>query len=196
MGEQNNLKHPLRIFVNRTDVYAEGYSTGDKAAYKRVTGTVTDELLEKHCRGEITLGMYQLDKNNNVRWGCFDFDENSEEEFNRAKKLFCYLCGENMEPLFEFSGGGQYKCHIWVFCEPTSAAVVKLWMENVCQKLDIHPKDIFPKQITIDDSRPYGNLVKIPLGMHPSTKKRCIIYEPKDDSYHVDADFLRGWDHE
>ena len=57
-------------FVNRCDCYCIQHRYG----YSRIDELLTDEKLRKHLSGEITVGSYQLDSNNRVKWLCFDFD--------------------------------------------------------------------------------------------------------------------------
>jgi hypothetical protein len=59
-----------RIFVNRTDCYCIQLKQG----YSKVAEPLTNEILLKHLSGEITVGSYQLDSCNYVKWLCFDFD--------------------------------------------------------------------------------------------------------------------------
>jgi len=163
------------LFVNRTDAYAVQQEKG----YLAKKEPVTPELIKNHLIGLITIGFYQLYKDI-VKWGCCDFDLNTIEDFEEAKRLFNYLVEKGFNPLFEMSGGGEYKCHVWIFSD-TTAAKMQAFLKNACDKTQVHPHEIFPKQVEVGDDG-YGNLVKLPLGVHQKTKQR---------SYFLDSNFKK-----
>lgn len=157
------------LFVNRDDCYALQQNKG----YIAKKEAVTLELINQHLLGELTLGLYQLLKNM-VKWGCYDFDKDTLEEFENAKLLFTYLVKQGLNPLFEMSGGGQYRCHIWIFSD-TTASKMQEFLKSACNKTKIYPHEIFPKQISVDEEG-FGNLVKLPLGINKKTGKRsCFL---------------------
>ena len=161
------------LFVNRDDCYALQQHKG----YIAKKESVTLELINQHLLGEITLGLYQLLKNM-VKWGCLDFDKDTWEDFENAKLLFNYLVKQGLNPLFEMSGGGKYRCHIWVFSD-TTASKMQEFLKNACNKTGIYPHEIFPKQNNLEEGK-FGNLVKLPLGINRKTGKR---------SYFLDSNF-------
>jgi len=163
----------FKLFVNREDCYA----VQQKEGYLAVKEQVTLQLVKKHLLGLITLGLYQL-LGIMVKWGCLDFDKNTLEDFENAKKLFNHLKGLGYHPLMEMSGGGEYKCHIWIFSD-AAAEDMEDFLEDACEKTQVHPHEIFPKQIKVVEGG-FGNLVKLPLGIHQKTKQR---------SYFLDDDF-------
>ena len=192
MGMQmkmNNLTHPLKIFFNRQDIYAIGFSNGSRAGYRLIREAITDELIDKHIKGVITLGAYSTDIKNNVQWCCFDFDENTLDDAKSARYLHTVLKKDGFSPLLEFSGGGKYKRHVWVFCEPTPASIIRIWANNVCNKFNTFPHEIFPKQDILRENQ-VGNLVKIPFGLHPYTKKRCSIYDEEKKEFSLNIELL------
>ena len=128
------------LFVNRDDCYALQQNKG----YIAKKESVTLELINQHLLGVLTLGLYQLLKNM-VKWGCLDFDKDTWEDFENAKLLFNYLVKQGFNPLFEMSGGGKYRCHIWIFSD-TTAAKMQEFLKIACNKTGIYPHEIFPKQ--------------------------------------------------
>jgi hypothetical protein len=163
------------LFVGRTDCYSKQLEKG----YLAVKNPITLEIIKQHLLGTITIGVYQL-LENVVKWGCLDFDLNTLEDFENAKKLFNHLVKLGLNPLMEMSGGGNYKCHIWVFSD-TTAVKMQEFLKGVCDKLNIYPHEIFPKQTYVKEGD-YGNLVKLPLGIHRKTNKR---------SYFLDSNFSK-----
>lgn len=103
------------LFVVREDCYANGFMKSGRKTFVCVKEVLTDQLLQSHLELKSSLGTYNLNKDSKVKWCCFDFDKNTEEDFANAKKLYDHLKKEGINPLAELSGGGEYKIHIWVF---------------------------------------------------------------------------------
>jgi len=167
------------LFVGRTDTYAEQSPKGN---YTRIENPLTEEDIEKHLEGKKTIGVYQLNQESKLKWICFDFDgENLEHQEQFAKNLYLKLkhTGKCESLLMEFSGKKGY--HVWVFCEETDATSAKIWAEEIAEGERQH--EIFPKQGEIKKGQ-YGNLVKLPLGVHQVSGKRTTFYnenfEPLD----------------
>lgn len=179
MNEENKIeleelaKLMMHLFVIRNDSYAKQLEKG----YLAVKEPITLELIKNHLLGTITIGAYQLD-GEMVKWGCDDFDKNTIEDFENAKRLFKYLKELGYHPLMEMSGGGEFKCHIWIFAD-TAAELMEDFLEDACDKTQIFPHEVFPKQVKVTEGG-FGNLVKLPLGIHKKTGKR---------SYFLDDDF-------
>ena len=167
-----------RLFVNRDDVYAEAFLTkpdSKKMSYGKQEKLLSDDLLLAHVLHTKTLGVYQL-KGKDIIWACLDFDQNTVEDFENFKSLYNKLKEDGKHPLAELSGGGDYKVHIWLFCQ-TNASDVKYYLDEFCEKLKLRPHEIFPKQLEANDSLPYGNLVKLPLGLHLVTQKESTLLD-------------------
>ena len=91
MSQINILKE---IFVNRTDCYCVQLKQG----YSKVAEPLTDEILLQHLTGEITVGSYQLDSCNYVKWLCFDFDpEKLPDPKKAAKQVLAILLEKRKE---------------------------------------------------------------------------------------------------
>jgi hypothetical protein len=58
------------LFVNRSDCYCIQLKQG----YSKISEPLTDEILQQHLDGKHTVGSYQLDLNNLVKWLCLDID--------------------------------------------------------------------------------------------------------------------------
>mgnify|MGYP001608942862 FL=1 len=71
-----------RLFVNRSDVYAIQTHNG----YSTVNEPISNNQILEHLKGNETIGVYQLNKENYVKWCVFDFDKNTQENFEDAKK--------------------------------------------------------------------------------------------------------------
>ncbi len=162
------------LFVGRNDVYSEQYLSGKKKAFKKVKGIITPNLIEEHLQDKVHLGVYQLDQESKVKWGCLDFDENTQEDFVRAKKVYEYAISKGFHPCFEYSGGGEYKVHVIFFTNPIPARQMRLFLDNICKGAKVQPHEIFPKQDEISKGE-YGNLLKLPLGINLSTGNKSFF---------------------
>lgn len=166
------------LFVNRNEVYAEAFLNSSKMGYAKKEGLIDFNLIQEHLNGNMTIGVYQL-KGTKLKWGCLDFDKNTKEDYENAQKIYSFAIEQGYNPLFEMSGGGEYKCHIWFFCKETEAKDMKFFLEDLCEKANVKPHEIFPKQSKADKSLPYGNLVKLPMAYHLSSKKWSYFLNDK-----------------
>lgn len=191
----------LKLFKGRNGVYAVQYIDGNgKANYKPVREQFTKDILKAHLAGELTAGLYPLNSENKVKWFAFDIDiskhflnNSTEEEITEkfvelreiVNKIYRRLKALNIHSLVEFSGNKGY--HLWCFFEePVHGLIAKKIAEIIMAKINISPEsyisvEIFPKQATIEENG-LGNLIKIPLGIHLKTNKRCSILNISDFS--------------
>jgi len=174
-----------KLFMG-TNYYAIGgkrkNSNGkEESIYTPVMEVPNHSVIEKHLMGEIIIGAYTLRQDNTVTWMCFDVDASDlNEARNLALKLSIFL--QSVPHLVEFSGNKGY--HIWVFfkkavpAENVRALAGEI-REAVGGKISGDPHiEIFPKQDKLTESNPLGNLVKVPLGVHPVTKVRSKFITP------------------
>lgn len=174
----------LRMFFTRNDVYAEQTFRGE---YMKVSGCITDELLENHSKGKITLGAYCLSQDNLVHWMCFDIDAHRSaddtDETLKAKqdqsedertKLCNFFDSTDIPYLLE-SSGTPYSYHIWVFLKPVEAAKAKHFGKRVLQECGIKKMEVFPKQEKLNKNG-YGNLVKLPLAINRKNGNKSKIW--------------------
>ena len=168
-----NTKEIMEIFINRKDVYAIQTKTG----YYPVYAQITDDLLQKHLNGEVTIGIYCLDLKNYVKWACIDIDTGeTTKELEEAKKL-----ADKVITLFpEFNTIGEFTGrrgeHVWlIFDNKVPAKWAKTLVETRLHLAGIYNQEVFPKQMTLQGKK-LGNLVKLPLGIHQKSGKRSNIW--------------------
>lgn len=184
------------LFVNRDDLYAVQQQDG---LYKSIKLKLTPDILF----GKETIGLYQLNLDNKVKWAVLDIDikkniSKDDPNFEIAKwepllkqqvtEASNRLKAQNTPHYIESSGFRGY--HIWIFFEePTPANVVKPWMHHV---FDDMPKvsehfewELFPKQEQLT-GKLEGSLVKAPFQTHLKSGKA---------TYFVDENFnpLKGF---
>ncbi len=172
----------LNLFVTRQDAYARQFlqKNGTKG-FSCVKKDFDTEEIEKHLDNKEHLGVYQLNLDNQVKWGCFDFDKNTTVDFLVMQKLYKFLKEKGFHPLIENSGGGSFKVHIWVFSDKLiPARQMRLFLEWCCKQSGVKSHEIFPKQDEIKQGE-FGNLVKLPLGEHLVTKKRSVFLDENFD---------------
>lgn len=164
----------------------------------KVNVPITDRVLNAHLTGARTIGVYQLDDADTVRWICFDIDkdklleedlpaevihENAKETARQVARA-CQQFG--FTPLVEDSGNRGF--HVWLFTEPTflankARAVGQLILGEVEVLPGLHI-ELFPKQVS---AKSLGNLVKLPLGIHRKSERRAQFvdrhFQPLDDQF-------------
>jgi hypothetical protein len=159
-----------KLFVYRSDVYAIQLDDG---RYVKRDEPLTDEVLMRHLRGELTVGIYQLN-GDKVKWMCFDIDR----ERAVAEEIFKFLRSDeklkDSVALEETGGRGQ---HVWTFFDPpilakAARAVGKIVMEAIGVTCEL-----FPKQSGVSEDG-FGNLVKLPLGLHRKYRRWSFFVEP------------------
>ncbi len=152
----------LKQYIGRKDIHAIQLSSGSYIPVKR---PITDEDLQAHLKGEKTLGTYVIRKDNTVTYACIDIDGDA----NELEPLL--LLGNTVYNLFpdlhrvlEFSGRRGY--HIWLlFNNPEPAGLIKDMVETRLRKCGLRNIEVFPKQAYLS-GKGYGNLIKMPFGLH------------------------------
>jgi len=136
----------FELFVNRTNTYPKAWldKKSNRMNYKRIEMPLTEDTIQKHIEGKETVGSYQL-KEDKVSYGCCDFDLNTKEDFEKAKKLHKYLIKGGYHPLLEMSGGGEFKCHVFEFSNCEAKDMI-YFLKNICKEINVKPCEIFPKQ--------------------------------------------------
>lgn len=176
----------LEIFGGNT-YYSKAREIKGEISYHPVESPLTEETLTEHLSGVTTLGAYQLIKGADVvRWLGWDVDS---KDLKTARDIVLKLTKHiaTIPYAVEFSGRKGY--HILVFLRnPMPAENAKKFTEWVREKEglaasgDTHV-ECFPKQGKLSNSTPMGNLIKIPLGLHPKTHDKSRF-----------VDILNGWE--
>lgn len=159
--------------------------------------TLEPKHVVEHLLGKQTLGIYQLGTDDTVKWLCLDVDIEKGAKLPadadprgrvraHTRALAKLLTSLSLPFLVEDSGSKGY--HLWLFfSDPVSAnkaMALGRWLEaQVEPPVGIHV-EVFPKQVSV---RSFGNLVKLPLGKHRKTLKRCLFvgsdFEPLADQW-------------
>jgi hypothetical protein len=161
--------------LNRTDIHVLQKSDG---RYEKFPVSVSVEMIQKHLNGLLTLGAYQFNLKNEVKWIAFDIDSHApknvietEEEIKRRddkaendkERLCSYLESLDIPYLIEKSGS-PHSYHIWIFVEPVSGAKASLFALTIAKDSGVDC-EVYPKQEEIGKDG-FGNLLKIPFALH------------------------------
>jgi len=178
-----------RLFINREDCYAVQTSRG----YVRVKKPLTRSVLEDHLEGRKTIGAYQLNpKDNTVKHLMFDLDPEKISDPRSVAEKIIYTCFEKPNGrsprvskhslLLEASRYPDPSYHIWIlFSVPFPAAAARWLGYRILEIAELNPAqiEVFPKQDELTEDRPFGNLVKLPLGFHRVEKKWSKFLDPE-----------------
>lgn len=148
---------------------------------------LTEQALEMHIRGSITMGSYQLSLDNTVKWLCLDFDDKGEvkpEELQDAVRIARLSLEDLRIPTsVEASGGNGWRAHVWsFFSSPIPAIKARVILDAALRQCGLHEKtyiERFPKQSRALNG--YGNLVKIPFGVNRKTGRRSLFLDDDFD---------------
>jgi hypothetical protein len=182
-------KSTAQLLLERFDgnpYYAMSKTIKGEVTYQPVQKPMTEEIVQDHLDGKITLGVYQLSQQSTVKWLGWDIDSTDRTTAKRyAEKLIQRLGA--LPHVVEFSGSKGY--HVLLFLsEPMPANKAKAIVDYV-RESEGFPKtgpshvECYPKQDKLSRSLPMGSLLKLPLGLHPRTH---------DSSRFVDV--ANGWE--
>lgn len=167
-----------QLFVHRDDVFAQQFPDGH---YEPVREPLTDDDIQEHLAGLASYGTYVIrPEDQTVKFVVFDLDTNDENDLELLIKSVWKLI-ESIELIFPedhllVEVSGRKGWHVWLFfTEPLPAAQVRRWL-NKDFKSPVPGLEVFPKQDKVADDG-YGNLVKLPFGIHAVTNKRSRVNE-------------------
>jgi len=165
------------LFVNRSDTYAVQLEKG----YSRVDAPLTKEVLIKHFAGELTVGTYQINpEDNSVKWLCFDLDpEHIQDPKTVAAALYNAAIGSFFPKSvwLEASRFPDPSYHVWSFFLSPIPAKAARWLGlKILERAGVKC-ELFPKQDSIG-AEGFGNLVKLPYGIHRVVKKLSWFLDP------------------
>lgn len=189
------LRSFMLLFSGRENAYARQWlSDQGQSGYTLVNEPLCPQVARNHILGNYTLGIYQLDTRSFVGWIVFDLDLNKDQhndlnnpEFmswanaillEKVQEMVQLLAFYHVPCSVEDSGFKGY--HVWVFLEERiSASLAKAFAERIAAQvsLDELPMhwELFPKQSRVKQG--YGNLVKLPYGIHRRSGKFCTMLD-------------------
>jgi DNA polymerase III delta prime subunit len=171
------------IFFQGTRHYAKAKEREGTVSYEPLEGAPSDKDLKEHLQGKACWGSYTLLPDSTVRWICLDVDASSRQKARNITEAISEILNDIPHGI-EFSGNKGY--HIWLFlAEPVPAKAAKAYGIQLREAVgapssgDPHV-EVFPKQDSLTSSSPMGNLVKLPLGLHPKSHNRSIFVDRRN----------------
>jgi len=204
------LQRFMAFFAGREDCFARQWADRkeNKHGYVPERRSMGPADLDEHLSGRKTYGIYLIQVDGRIRTGVIDADLRQElrgrltdtrkreiirreaaHMISRIKELSQAI---GAEPLVEFSGAKGY--HFWYFFkEPEACAPVRSALTDMVRQLtpDLtgFNLEVFPKQ-DHPGGKGFGNLVKLPLGLHRASGKRSFFPGCADRSVDAQLDFL------
>ena len=203
--EEKNKKALLELyfslFSGRENCFARQWADKreKKQGYVPVRRPMTLEDIEDHLRGYKTYGIYLLRSDSTVKVAVIDADitvqfrqkqrytAQDKDILRRERNYILTRIPElskklGLNPLIEFSGGKGY--HFWYFFkEPIEASTVRNILSPIVIQLNkdisVFHLELFPKQDKLQ-GKGFGNLVKLPLGIHRLTGKKSYFLKQRD----------------
>lgn len=166
----------LKFMVNRVDCFALQHKDG---GYRTERTAIRNLMFSSHLSGNITIGAYQFNQDNQVKWVCADIDSHGEDSTERDNKAetdtlkLCEYLTENEIPYLLEASGSKHSYHVWIFLVPVIGSIAKHFVEAIKNNAGIEC-EVFPKQNFVGKDG-LGNLVKLPLATHQRHKGKSSI---------------------
>jgi hypothetical protein len=146
----------IKTFIPRFDCYSVQNSDGHYTAIKQ---QLTIEQVERHLRGNLTIGAYALNAHHQAKWICLDADE--EQEWDGLCSIAQQFAELDMMTYLEPSRRGG---HLWMFIEPLPGKDVRRFAKHLLTLYHLEGTEVYPKQDELRTGA--GSLVRLPLGFH------------------------------
>jgi len=174
----------LNLFQGREGVFAKQWPSGEAYSPVRPDRQIEISDIIQHIQGTETYGIYPIRNDNKVKLVCLDIDlpknyaELNEEALvidkhpllPQVKSVYTTIIDilkshsfDKKSILVEDTGGRGY--HVWVFFKsPISAVDARNFAYFILARAKVQC-EVFPKQEIVLEGK-YGNLIKLPLGLH------------------------------
>jgi hypothetical protein len=186
----------VALFGGREGVVARMWSRGAEVGYSPVQANLDPALAQAHLAGEQTLGSYVIHRDDTVSYVVFDIDIQSkaleaawgDAQATEALRRQVHAAGLRLMRGLEQRGwspllvdSGFKGRHLWCFLDrraPAGAAraAAHAALAAVGFAEPGLSVEIFPKQDRVPEGG-LGNLVKLPMGVHLRTQRRCALLD-------------------
>jgi hypothetical protein len=160
---ENLAENILKIFFVRRDLYSRQFDDG---RYICVHKPLKTWHIVKHLEGEITLGTYLLNQDNQAHFIVFDADD--------SRRLVSLV---HMAAQLEISGVPTYLeesrrgGHLWLFFDRlVSGHEARPLGDRLKESFQIVEIELFPKQTHLKSGP--GSLIRLPFGIHRQSGER------------------------
>lgn len=207
ISSEGKVKIFMEVFKGRTDLYAKRWTSNktgksgylpvcknefstykcDKPRVKcsecpyRELLPLTDDVVLKHLKGEMTIGIYPLLPGDLCNFLAIDFDKKTYEKDVSA---FWNICDELSIPVYVEKSRSGNGAHIWIFFEESIPARVARKMGNILltktmekASLELDSYDrLFPNQDTMPKGG-FGNLIALPFQGESSKNGNTVFVD-------------------
>jgi hypothetical protein len=169
MAEQR-VANPLlgryaELFVTNAEMHARQTRDG---RYFLVRQPVTEELIRRHLRGELTIGLYATTPlGDQVKWVCLDSD--IAGGLGQIARVARTLRERGIDSLLEHSRRGG---HLWVFLREAPTIAAREFARQVVEEERLEV-EVYPR------TEEGLSLVRAPLGIHRKTNRRYPFLDPE-----------------
>ena len=225
ISNEEKIKIFMEVFKGRTDLYAKRWTSNKtgKSGYSPVCKNefsiykcdkprmkcsecpyrellpLTDDIILKHLKGEITIGIYPLLPGDLCNFLAIDFDKKTYENDVSA---FWSICDELDIPVYVERSRSGNGAHVWIFFEESISAriarkmgniLLTKTMEKASLELDSYDR-LFPNQDTIPKGG-FGNLIALPFQGNSSKNGNTVFvdkyFEPQKNQLEILANIKR-----
>ena len=225
ISNDEKVKIFMEVFKGRTDLYAKRWTSNKtgKSGYSPVCKNefsiykcdkprvkcsecpfrellpLTEDVILKHLKGEITIGIYPLLPGDLCNFLAIDFDKGTYEKDVSA---FWSICDELDIPVYVERSRSGNGAHIWIFFEESIPARIARKMGNILLtktmekvSLNLNSYDrILPNQDTMPKGG-FGNLIALPFQGNSSKGGNTVFvdkyFEPQKDQLEILANIKR-----
>jgi len=200
------------IFLSFFKGHKDHFALQGDDYYRPINQPLSEQYLEKHFKGFVTFGIYVLTKSSKCNFICLDIDipksKLDDIEFKDRNKKYIHLKDKlntllniiieklNIEKdsiLLEDTGGRGY--HIWIFFEDAITGKDALKLYHIIKNYIDLDFEFFPKQSNLTERRNYGNLIKLPLGIHQKYNCRSAFFTISDSSISIISPWEKNFIH-
>jgi len=154
-------------FIQRCDLYARQLEDG---SYVCIRKPLRIDHILTHLQGEITLGIYVLDRDSQTHFVVFDADD--DQGMSGLISMAADLDDKGVPSYIETSRRGG---HLWLFLhQRVSGREARQFASGIAHIYDLDTLELFPKQDRLSSGP--GSLVRLPFGIHRKSGERyCFI---------------------
>lgn len=192
----------LRIEGSSRAIYAPSNYEGDSKLTKAAIQTALKQIkaseygteaIYAHLKGEAFVGVYPIMEDSAVQWFALDFDDKTAATIDpiieSAREQQQVLAEAGLPTYLEISQSGK-GVHLWGFLEePVNAGRIRHALSPLIVESDTYDR-MFPNNDGIDETRPLGNLIALPLHGNRVAEGFSVFIDENNKPYENQFVFL------
>ena len=175
------------LFLTRLDIFAKKWISkdGSKQGFFPLTQTfkgndflpLTNKDIEQHLRGQVQLGSYLINKENNSKYIVLEV---LKKDINYLQKTFNSL---KIEALYEFSSYNSIL--VWIFFEEyINTKNLRKFAEYILKKSKITAK-LYPNKDFATNAS-LGEVIELPLHLKYRNENKTVFFNPNTNEVYKD----------